>query len=42
MSQVMKMVVFLGVCAVWSVQFFLKFITEPIEIGFFIIETDAH
>ena len=33
---------FLGVCAVWSVRFFLKFITEPIEIGFLIIKIDAY
>ena len=32
----------LGVCMVRLVQFFLKFITEPIEIGIYIIGTDAH
>ena len=29
-------------CTVWSVRFFLKFITEPIGIGIHIIGTDAH
>ena len=29
-------------CAVWSVRFFLKFITEPIGISIHIIGTDAH
>ena len=32
----------LGVCAVQSAWFFLKFITEPIGIGFVIIKTDAY
>ena len=32
----------LGVCAVWSTQFFFKFVTKPIGIGFIIIKTDAH
>ena len=32
----------IGVCAVQSAQFFLKFVTEPIGIGFVIIKTDAY
>ena len=32
----------LGVCTVWSARFFLKFVIEPIGIGFFIIKTDAY
>ena len=31
-----------GVCAVRSARFFLKFVTEPIGIGFLIIKTDAY
>ena len=32
----------LGVCVVRLGRFFSKFITEPIDIGFFIIGIDAH
>ena len=31
-----------GLCTVQSARFFLKFITEPIEISFLIIRTDAY
>ena len=31
-----------GLCVVWKGRFFSKFITELIEIGFFIIGIDAH
>ena len=32
----------LGVCTVWLARYFFKFVTEPIEIGFVIIKTDAY
>ena len=32
----------LGVCTVRLARYFFKFVTEPIEIGFVIIKTDAY